>query len=197
MTGWDRKFDLQLLSQCGSMFSRSVPEIHLHAAGMLSNQGTNKQCELTEDFLGSTGQRIQVLKPAHHWVMHITQLWAETVMLLQTRQGKTARIERFSHPPVTVSAILRVLVSLYGHLQCWSVYTDTCSAGQCIQTLAVLVSVYTLAVLVSVYRHLQCWSVYTHLQCWSVYTDTCSAGQCIQTLAVLVSVYRHLQCWSV
>ena len=37
-TGWDSTFDLQLLSQCGSMcncVSRSVPEIHLHVARML------------------------------------------------------------------------------------------------------------------------------------------------------------------
>ena len=43
MTGWDGKFDLQLLSQCGSMYnclSRSVPEIHWHVAGTLSKQAT-------------------------------------------------------------------------------------------------------------------------------------------------------------
>ena len=42
-------FDLQLLSQCGSTYnclSRSVPEIHLHVAGTLSNQPTNKQNHL-------------------------------------------------------------------------------------------------------------------------------------------------------
>ena len=42
---WVRwKFDLQLLSQCGSTYnclSRSVPVIHSHVAGMLSNQKTN------------------------------------------------------------------------------------------------------------------------------------------------------------
>ena len=46
VNGWDGKFGLQLLSQCGSTYnclSRSVPEIHLHAAGTLSNQPTNKQ----------------------------------------------------------------------------------------------------------------------------------------------------------
>ena len=38
--------DLQVLSQCGSTsncLSRSVPEIHWHVAGSLSNQPTNKQ----------------------------------------------------------------------------------------------------------------------------------------------------------
>ena len=46
VAGWDGKFDLQLLSQCGSTYtclSRSVPEIHSHVAGTLSNQPTNKQ----------------------------------------------------------------------------------------------------------------------------------------------------------
>ena len=41
--GWDSKFDLQLLSQCGSSYkclSRSVPEIHWHVAGTLCNQLT-------------------------------------------------------------------------------------------------------------------------------------------------------------
>ena len=45
VTGWDGKFDLQLLSQCGSMqncLSRSIPEIHWHVDGTLSNQQTNK-----------------------------------------------------------------------------------------------------------------------------------------------------------
>ena len=45
MTGWDGKFGLQHLSQCGSTYNylcRSVPEIHSHAAGTLSNQPTNK-----------------------------------------------------------------------------------------------------------------------------------------------------------
>ena len=45
LTGWDRKFDLQLLSQCGSMYnclSRSISEIHWHVAGALSKQATNK-----------------------------------------------------------------------------------------------------------------------------------------------------------
>ena len=44
MTEWDGKFVLQLLSQCGSKnncLSRSVPEIHSHVAGTLSNQQTN------------------------------------------------------------------------------------------------------------------------------------------------------------
>ena len=44
LTGRDGKFDLQLLSQCGStsnFLSRSVPEIHLHVAGTLSNQQTS------------------------------------------------------------------------------------------------------------------------------------------------------------
>ena len=44
VTGWDGKFDLQLLSQCGSTSNclcRSVPEIHLHVAGTLSSQPTN------------------------------------------------------------------------------------------------------------------------------------------------------------
>ena len=36
--GWDGKFDLQLLSQCG----RSVLEIHSHVAGTLSKQQTSK-----------------------------------------------------------------------------------------------------------------------------------------------------------
>ena len=43
MTGCNGKFDLQLLSQCGRTYnclSRSVPEIHLHVAGTLSNQRT-------------------------------------------------------------------------------------------------------------------------------------------------------------
>ena len=41
MTGWDRKFGLQLISQCGSTYnclSRSVPEIHSHVARTLSSQ---------------------------------------------------------------------------------------------------------------------------------------------------------------
>ena len=40
VTGWDTKLDLQLLYQCGSTYNclcRSVPEIHSHVAGMLSN----------------------------------------------------------------------------------------------------------------------------------------------------------------
>ena len=44
VTGWGRKLDLQLLSQCGGTWnclSRSVPEIHSHVAGTLSNQPTN------------------------------------------------------------------------------------------------------------------------------------------------------------
>ena len=39
--GWDGKFDLQVLSQCGSTYnclSRSVSEIHQYIAGTLSNQ---------------------------------------------------------------------------------------------------------------------------------------------------------------
>ena len=43
VTGWDGKFDLQLLSQCGSTstcLSRSVPEIHWHVAWTFSNQQT-------------------------------------------------------------------------------------------------------------------------------------------------------------
>ena len=50
VTGWDGKFDLQLLSQCGSTqncLSRSVPEIHSHVAGMLSNQQTNQILHLS------------------------------------------------------------------------------------------------------------------------------------------------------
>ena len=46
VTWRDRKFDLQLLSQCGSTYtclSRPVPEIHLHVAWTLSNQSTNKK----------------------------------------------------------------------------------------------------------------------------------------------------------
>ena len=45
VTGWDGKFGLQLLSQCGSTetcLCRSVREIHWHVAGTLSNQPTNK-----------------------------------------------------------------------------------------------------------------------------------------------------------
>ena len=43
VTGLDRKLDLQLVSQCGSVYSHlstSVPEIHKHVAGMLSSQPT-------------------------------------------------------------------------------------------------------------------------------------------------------------
>ena len=43
MTEWDGKFGLQLLFQCGSTYnclSRSVPKIHSHVAGTLSNQPT-------------------------------------------------------------------------------------------------------------------------------------------------------------
>ena len=43
MTGWDGKFDLQLLFQCGSKYSclsSSVPEIHCHVAGTFTNQPT-------------------------------------------------------------------------------------------------------------------------------------------------------------
>ena len=45
VTGRDRKFDLQLLSQCGSMhncLNRSVSEIHQRVAGTLSSQQTTK-----------------------------------------------------------------------------------------------------------------------------------------------------------
>ena len=45
MTGWDSKFDLRFLSQCGSTYnclSRSVPEIHQLVAGTSSNQLTTK-----------------------------------------------------------------------------------------------------------------------------------------------------------
>ena len=45
VTGWETKFDLQLLSQCGSTYtcmSRSISEIHSHVAGTLSNQPSNK-----------------------------------------------------------------------------------------------------------------------------------------------------------
>ena len=41
-----RKFNLQLLSQCGSTYNwlrRSVPEIHKHVSGMLSNQQTTQR----------------------------------------------------------------------------------------------------------------------------------------------------------
>ena len=41
MNGCGRKFDLQLLSQCGLTLncpSRSVPEIHENVAGTLNNQ---------------------------------------------------------------------------------------------------------------------------------------------------------------
>ena len=41
LTWWDRWFDLQLLSQCGSTYnclSRSVPRKHHYVAGVLSNQ---------------------------------------------------------------------------------------------------------------------------------------------------------------
>ena len=44
-TGWDGKFGLQLLSQCGSTLnclSRSVPEIHSHVAGTLSKQASKQ-----------------------------------------------------------------------------------------------------------------------------------------------------------
>ena len=44
LSGCDRKFDLQLLSQCGSSYNcllGSVNEIHLHVAGGLSNQNTS------------------------------------------------------------------------------------------------------------------------------------------------------------
>ena len=43
VAGWDGKFDPQLLSQCGSTLNclrRSVPEVHSHAAGTLSDQQT-------------------------------------------------------------------------------------------------------------------------------------------------------------
>ena len=49
VTGWDGKFDLQLLFQCGSTsncLGRSVPEIHSHVAGTLSKQATNKQTSM-------------------------------------------------------------------------------------------------------------------------------------------------------
>ena len=50
------KCDLQLLSQCGSTCncsSRSVPVIHKHVAGMLSNQATNNNltCQLKHNNL--------------------------------------------------------------------------------------------------------------------------------------------------
>ena len=43
LTGWDSKFDLPRLSQCGSTYnclSRSVPEIHWRVAGTLRDQKT-------------------------------------------------------------------------------------------------------------------------------------------------------------
>ena len=52
MTGRDRKFDLQLLTPCGctySCLSRSVPDIHWHVAGMLTNQPTNNPWCYAED----------------------------------------------------------------------------------------------------------------------------------------------------
>ena len=54
MTG---KFDLQLLSQCGSTYnclSRSVPEIHTHVAGTLSNQQTNQKLDVVSSLMRST-----------------------------------------------------------------------------------------------------------------------------------------------
>ena len=45
VTGWDGKFGLQFLSQCGCTYNclrRSVPEILSHVAGTLSKQQTNK-----------------------------------------------------------------------------------------------------------------------------------------------------------
>ena len=52
VTGWDGKFGRQLLPQCGSTkncLSRSIPEIHLHVAGTLSNQQTT-----TNNFFNTT-----------------------------------------------------------------------------------------------------------------------------------------------
>ena len=46
---------MQLLSQCGSTSNclcRSVPEIHSHVAGTLSNQPTNKQTPPSHSVLG-------------------------------------------------------------------------------------------------------------------------------------------------
>ena len=48
--------DLQLLPQCGSTYtclSRSVPEIHSHVAGTLSNQQANKQERMRRGLLHS------------------------------------------------------------------------------------------------------------------------------------------------
>ena len=53
VTGRGRQFDLQLLSQCGSMHNclgRSVREIHLHVAGTLGNQQTDNKSSLTNTF---------------------------------------------------------------------------------------------------------------------------------------------------
>ena len=67
VTGWDKKFDLQLLSQCGSTcscLSRSVLEIHSHVAGTLSKQATSKQTATLKEYLmkgsqtGARGDRI-------------------------------------------------------------------------------------------------------------------------------------------
>ena len=59
VTGWDRKFDLQLLPQCGSTHncpSRSVPEIHKHVAGWLVgwllNVPATCECISGTDLLG-------------------------------------------------------------------------------------------------------------------------------------------------
>ena len=46
MGGGNRKFDAQFASLCGRTYnclSRSVPEIHLHVVGTLSNKQTNNQ----------------------------------------------------------------------------------------------------------------------------------------------------------
>ena len=94
-TGWsgvnilwldDRMFDLQLQSQCGSTYncqSLLIPGIHLHAAGMLSNQQTTTSSEfpvvnhwpspVCPLRLSQVGQdwRILMLRHSQHGLCHI------------------------------------------------------------------------------------------------------------------------------
>ena len=75
VTGWDGKFDLQLLSQRGSTsncLSRSVPEIHSHVAGMLSNP-TNQQQGCHWTFAKIT-ENLHVCVPSHRkWTQKETE----------------------------------------------------------------------------------------------------------------------------
>ena len=86
VTCWDSKFDLQLLSQCGSTYtylSKSIPEMHEHVALMISNhQATlaDLMLQLTMISLGCTAPIhlcFRVARSFVYLVHHLTvvHLW--------------------------------------------------------------------------------------------------------------------------